>query len=82
MDKKLKIILGLTIATLAVQVLFSLLLLKLLLPANVGSGQPGDIATMSREERLELLEKIWQSADFKQSTLELRRKAFESIVVK
>ena len=84
MERKLKIILGLTTASLIIQVAFVLLVLKLLAPLSLvrNVGNEGDVSLMSREERLKLLEQLWQSPDFKTATEAVREQAFKSIVVK
>lgn len=85
MDKKLKIILGVSIVTLVLQLIFTLTLLNSLsanLPTTNAKTDDGLVSSMSRTERLDLLEKLWQSPDFKSSEASTRRKAFESIVVK
>lgn len=78
MEKKLKLILIIAIATLVFQVAFALVLINSFKPITNGSGE---VKSMSREERLNLLETLWQAEDFKNADEETRRKAFESIVI-
>lgn len=75
---EIKLILVLLIISLVFQFGFTIFFFQLVQPM---AGDPSQVNTTPREERIDLLERLWQSAEFKAADVEFRRKAFESIVV-